>query len=81
VAWPLVLDAGAGRSCDVSASGVCFVSDWGLPCGTRTVFALILPERPDGGGQLACEGVVVRTERQAGRWRIAVKLDAMRFEA
>lgn len=81
IAWPVVLESGAGRSCDVSASGVCFESDRGPACGARIGFALILPDRPDGGGQLACKGEVVRAERRGERWRIAVKLEAIHFEA
>ena len=76
----LLSDGGYGMTRDISASGVFFETDWGAPSTGSVLELEFTLDSPSHCFRFIAFGSVMRTERQAGKSGVAVKVHATRME-
>jgi len=69
----VALEAGAGVTRDISASGVCFETDATLAVGGTVEFAIDFNSSL-GKMELKCRGIIVRADAAGARTQVAVKI-------
>lgn len=80
VAWPVKLANGAGRTRDISATGMYLESDVAVIPNELIHFSVMLPQRGGLAEQLRCEGRAVRVEwYESGWFGVGVALLWFRF--
>ena len=76
---PVTLEKAGGMTCDVSASGVLFLTSAALAAGEAIDFKVEF-DTPAGKRVLKCWGNIVRTEARDDRLGVAVKIHESTME-
>lgn len=79
VQWPVEFDQGAGRTLDMSTTGILFETGQALPRGSSLQLDVLLPSIGDAVRRLRCLGSVVRVEPRGESWGIGLQLQETAF--
>lgn len=81
VSFPTADTGSDAETRDVSARGICFYLDAGIPDGSNLEFTLTLPQEITGTESIRvhCKGKVVRQEPAAGKTAVAAVIHEYEF--
>ena len=79
-AFPVTINGAAGKTRDISASGIFFEVDEDTKLGSKIQFSVQL-DTPGGLLKLVCEGEVIRLEKRDGKLGVAAKIISQEMES
>lgn len=79
-AFPVTINGSAGKTRDISASGIFFEVDEDTKLGSNIQFSVQL-DTPGGILKLVCEGEVIRLEKRDGKLCVAAKILSQEMES
>ena len=77
--FPVTVNGSAGKTRDISASGIFFEVDEDTQMGSKIQFSVQL-DTPGGILKLICEGEVIRLEKRDGKLGVAAKIISQEME-
>jgi hypothetical protein len=78
--FPVTVNGSAGKTRDISASGIFFEVDENTELGSKIHFSVQL-DTPGGLLKLVCEGEVIRLEKRDGKLGVAAKILSQEMES
>lgn len=78
--FPVTVNGSAGKTRDISASGIFFEVDENTELGSKINFSVQL-DTPGGLLKLVCEGEVIRLEKRDGKLGVAAKILSQEMES
>jgi hypothetical protein len=78
--FPVTVNGSAGKTRDISASGIFFEVDENTELGSKINFSVQL-DTPGGLLRLVCEGEVIRLEKRDGKLGVAAKILSQEMES
>lgn len=78
--FPVTVNGSAGKTRDISASGIFFEVDEDTKLGSKIQFSVQL-DTPGGILKLVCEGEVIRLEKRDGKLGVAAKILSQEMES
>lgn len=78
--FPVTVNGSAGKTRDISASGIFFEVDENTELGSKIHFSVQL-DTPGGLLKLVCEGEVIRLEKRDGKLGVAAKIISQEMES
>jgi hypothetical protein len=78
--FPVTVNGSAGKTRDISASGIFFEVDENTELGSKINFSVQL-DTPGGVLKLVCEGEVIRLEKRDGKLGVAAKILSQEMES
>jgi len=79
-AFPVSVNGSAGKTRDISASGIFFEVDEDTKLGSKIHFSVQL-DTPGGLLNMVCEGEVIRLEKRDGKLGVAAKIISQEMES
>ena len=74
-----MFEGGSGAVCNVSASGICFVTDAALREGQPVRFSMDFNHFPSGPIAVSCVARIVRVEEQGAKRAVAAEISDFEF--
>lgn len=73
------LESGIGVTHNLSTTGVCFTTDEAFEVGSKLRCFILMKKKDGNTRRIRCEGQVVRTEKKANGWEIAINFSTLEW--